>query len=242
MELKYILESILFNAQQPLNNKALRELLASAAEEFEEARPFKKVPVAQVDAALAELENEHAGASRSYRLACVAESWQFVSQPEYSPWIKTLVGQKNRPARLSQPALETLAIIAYRQPVTRAEVEEVRGVAVDGVMQTLLERGLVEQVGRAEAPGRPVTFGTTALFLEYFGLKNLDDLPAGDELRRLVIKKPETLETTEPNNGDGTQEASPEGQQAGEPASSLTSSAGAGTAEESTGAEVKNPS
>jgi segregation and condensation protein B len=241
MELKYILESILFNAQQPLNNKALRELLASAAEEFEEARPFKKVPVAQVDAALAELENEHAGASRSYRLACVAESWQFVSQPEYSPWIKTLVGQKNRPARLSQPALETLAIIAYRQPVTRAEVEEVRGVAVDGVMQTLLERGLVEQVGRAEAPGRPVTFGTTALFLEYFGLKNLDDLPAGDELRRLVIKKPETLETTEPNNGDGTQEASPEGQ-AGEPASSLASSAGAGTAEESTGAEVKNPS
>ena len=242
MELKYILESILFNAQQPLNNKALRELLTSAAQEFEEARPFKKVPVAQVDAALAELEQEHAGANRSYRLACVAESWQFVSQPEYSPWIKTLVGQKNRPARLSQPALETLAIIAYRQPVTRAEVEEVRGVAVDGVMQTLLERGLVEQVGRAEAPGRPVTFGTTALFLEYFGLKNLDDLPAGDELRRLVIKKPETLETTEPNSGDGTQEANPEGQQAGEPAPSLTSSAGAGTAEESTGAEVKNPS
>ena len=114
MELKYILESILFNAQQPLNNKALRELLTSAAQEFEEARPFKKVPVAQVDAALAELEQEHAGANRSYRLACVAESWQFVSQPEYSPWIKTLVGQKNRPARLSQPALETLAIIAYR--------------------------------------------------------------------------------------------------------------------------------
>ena len=242
MELKYILESILFNAQQPLNNKALRELLTSAAQEFEEARPFKKVPVAQVDAALAELEQEHAGANRSYRLACVAESWQFVSQPEYSPWIQTLVGQKIRPARLSQPALETLAIIAYRQPVTRAEVEEVRGVAVDGVMQTLLERGLVEQVGRAEAPGRPVTFGTTALFLEYFGLKNLDDLPAGDELRRLVIKKPETLETTEPNSGDGTQEANPEGQQAGEPAPSLTSSAGAGTAEESTGAEVKNPS
>ena len=242
MELKYILESILFNAQQPLNNKALRELLTSAAQEFEEARPFKKVPVAQVDAALAELEQEHAGANRSYRLACVAESWQFVSQPEYSPWIKTLVGQKNRPARLSQPALETLAIIAYRQPVTRAEVEEVRGVAVDGVMQTLLERGLVEQVGRSEAPGRPVTFGTTALFLEYFGLKNLDDLPAGDELRRLVIKKPETLETTEPNSGDGTQEANPEGHQAGEPAPSLTSSAGAGAAEESTGAEVKNPS
>jgi segregation and condensation protein B len=235
MELKYILESILFNAQQPLNTKALRELLVATAEEFEEARAFKKVPVAQVDAALLELEKEHAHANRSYRLACVAESWQFVCHPEYSPWIKTLVGQKNRPSRLSQPALETLAIIAYRQPVTRAEVEEVRGVAVDGVMQTLLERGLVEQVGRAEAAGRPVTYGTTALFLEYFGLKNLDDLPAGDELRRLVVKKPETLETTEPNGGDGTQttEAASNGSIEGAPA---------GPQQEQAGAEVKNPS
>jgi segregation and condensation protein B len=239
MELKYILESILFNAQQPLNAKALRELLVETAQEYEEARAFKKVPMAQIEGALAELEKELAAANRSFRLACVAESWQFVSQPEYSAWIKTLVGQKNRPARLSQPALETLAIIAYRQPVTRAEVEEVRGVAVDGVMQTLLERGLVEQVGRAEAAGRPVTFGTTSLFLEYFGLKNLDDLPAGDELRRLVVKKPETLETTEPNGGDGTQTAGPAGSQ-GEEAAAAGTNPGAG--QETGGVEVKNPS
>jgi segregation and condensation protein B len=202
MELKFILESILFNAQQPLNNKALRELLATAAGEFEEARDFKKVPAEEVDAALAQLEKEHAEAGRSYRLVCVAEAWQVVSLSEYAPWIKALVGQKNRPTRLSQPALETLAIIAYRQPATRAEVEEVRGVAVDGVMQTLLERGLVEAVGRAEVVGRPVTYGTTALFLEYFGLRNLDGLPAGDELRRIVLKKPEALLTTEPNDTD----------------------------------------
>src|SRR6185436_18148526 len=101
--------------------------------------------------------------------------------------------------RLSQPALETLAIIAYRQPLTRAEIEQIRGVSVDGVMQTLVERSLIEQVGRADVPGRPMTYGTTALFLEYFGLRSLEDLPAADELRRVPIKKPESLVTTQPD-------------------------------------------
>jgi segregation and condensation protein B len=237
MELKFILESILFNSQQPLNNKALRELLATAAGEFEEARDFKKVPAEEVDAALAQLEKEHAEAGRSYRLICVAEAWQVVSSPEYAPWIKAMVGQKNRPSRLSQPALETLAIIAYRQPVTRAEIEEVRGVAVDGVMQTLLERGLVEQVGRAEVVGRPVTYGTTALFLEYFGLRNLDGLPAGDELRRIVVKKPEALLTTEPN---GTDSPGTETQTA--PASEEPTQPVSEGSEAQTAAEDKNPS
>ena len=109
----------------------------------------------ELTAALEELAREHEEAQRSYRLACVAGSWQFVTQPEYAPWLKALVGHKARPPRLSQPALETLAIIAYRQPITRAEIEQVRGVSVDGVMQTLLERGLVEQVGRAEVVGPP---------------------------------------------------------------------------------------
>jgi segregation and condensation protein B len=135
---------------------------------------------------------------RSYRLTCVAGAWQFVTQPEYAPWLKALVGHKARPPRLSQPALETLAIIAYRQPVTRAEVEQVRGVAVDGVMQTLLERGLIQQAGRAEVIGRPMTYSTTAVFLEYFGLRSLEDLPAADELRRIVLQKPESLVTAEP--------------------------------------------
>ena len=197
MELKFILEAILFSAQQPLNPKEIRELLAAAAEHADEAKAFKKVPLDAIQDALENLEKEHAQAQRSYRLACVAGSWQFFSQPEFAPWIKALVGHKNRPARLSQPALETLAIIAYRQPITRAEIEQVRGVAVDGVMQTLLERGLVEQIGRAEVVGRPMNYGTTPIFLEYFGLKSLDDLPAGDELRRIVVKKPEALLTAD---------------------------------------------
>jgi len=200
MELKFILESILFSAQQPLTPKELKDLLAAAAEQDESgtARPFKKTPIDNVSAALEELAREHEAAGRTYRLVCVAGAWQFASQPDFAPWIKALVGHRNRPTRLSQPALETLAIIAYRQPITRAEIEQVRGVAVDGVMQTLVERELVVQVGRAEVVGRPITYGTTPSFLEYFGLKNLEDLPAADELRRIPVTKPDSLLTVDP--------------------------------------------
>ena len=201
MELKLILESLLFSAQKPLSLKELRDVFAAAvehAEGDETARGLKKVKESELNVALEELAKDHEQAQRSYRLACVAGAWQFVTQPEYAPWLKALVGHRLRPPRLSQPALETLAIIAYRQPITRAEIEQVRGVSVDGVMQTLVERGLVEQVGRAEVVGRPMTYGTTALFLEYFGLRQLDDLPAADELRRVVVQKPESLVTADP--------------------------------------------
>lgn len=200
MELKFILESLLFSAQKSLSVKELREVLAAAAE-LEDAdatvKSLKKTKEDDLTAALEQLAREHETAARSYRLACVAGAWQFVTQPEFSQWLRALVGVKARLPRLSQPALETLAIIAYRQPITRAEVEQIRGVSVDGVMQTIMERGLVEQVGRAEVIGRPQTYGTTPLFLEYFGLRGLEDLPAADELRRIEIKKPESLTTTE---------------------------------------------
>jgi segregation and condensation protein B len=201
MELKFILESLLFSAQKPLSSKELRDILAAAGSAEEcppEARELKKTADDDVLAALEQLRQEHDAAQRSYRLACVAGAWQFVSLPECAPWLSALVGNKARPPRLSQPALETLAIIAYRQPVTRAEVEQVRGVAVDGVMQTLLERGLVEQVGRAEVVGRPMTYGTTQFFLQYFGLPGLTGLPNADELRKIPVAKPEALLTTDP--------------------------------------------
>jgi segregation and condensation protein B len=201
MELKLILESVLFSAQKPLSLRELRDVFASAPEHAEgddTARSLKKVKEAELEAALQTLSREHEEANRSYRLACVAGSWQFVTQPEFAPWLKALVGHKIRPPRLSQPALETLAIIAYRQPITRAEIEQVRGVTVDGVMQTLLERGLVEQVGRAEVVGRPMTYATSGMFLEYFGLARLDDLPAADELRRIPVQKPDSLMSADP--------------------------------------------
>ncbi len=199
MELKFILEAILFSAQKPLSPKELRDLLASAAEQPDEpdTRPFKKVKEEALVTALEELMHDHEAAQRSYRLMCVAGAWQFVSQPEYAPWLRALVGARNRPSRLSQPALETLAIIAYRQPLTRAEMEQIRGVSVDGVIQTLVERGLVEQVGHADVPGRPGTYGTTADFLQYFGLRALEDLPAADELRKIQVKKPDHLLTAD---------------------------------------------
>lgn len=222
MELKFILEAILFSAQKPLGPREIRELLSATAEDSEDpvAKTYKKVKEEDVVAALEQLEKDHAEANRSYRLVCVAGVWQFVSQPQYSPWLKTLVGQKNRPPRLSQPALETLAIIAYRQPLTRAEIEQIRGVSVDGVMQTIVERGLVEQAGRAEVVGRPMTYATTPLFLEYFGLRSLEELPAADELRRIVVKKPEALLTVEPGLATAPPEQlSSEPQPATEPAS-----------------------
>lgn len=201
MELKFILESLLFSAQKPLSVKELRDVFAAAAEAEDAdaaAKSLAKVKDSELTAALEQLAREHETAARSYRLACVAGAWQFVSQPEYAPWLKALVGQKIRPPRLSQPALETLAIIAYRQPITRAEVEQIRGVNVDAVMQTIMERGLVEAVGRADVVGRPPTYGTTALFLEYFGLRSLEDLPAADELRKIVVQKPPAPVTVEP--------------------------------------------
>jgi segregation and condensation protein B len=201
MELKFILESLLFSAQKPLSVKELRDVLASAAEHEDAdatAKSLAKSRDGDLTAALEQLALEHETAARSYRLACVAGSWQFVTQPEFSQWLRALVGVKLRPSRLSQPALETLAIIAYRQPITRAEVEQIRGVNVDGTMQTIMERGLVESVGRAEVVGRPNTYGTTALFLEYFGLRGLEDLPAADELRRIPVEKPPAPVTADP--------------------------------------------
>jgi segregation and condensation protein B len=117
-----------------------------------------------------------------------AAGWQLVTRADFSPWLRQLFPE-NRQARLSAPAMETLAIIAYRQPITRADLEAVRGVAVDGVMQTLLDRGLIRIGGRAEIPGRPLLYETTQNFMEHFGLKNLDDLPNADELRRIPLPK-----------------------------------------------------
>jgi segregation and condensation protein B len=201
MELKFILESLLFSAQKPLSLKELRDVFANAAEldgADATVKSLKKIKESDLMVALEQLAKEHEEAKRSYRLVCVAGAWQFVTLGEFSPWLRALVGVKARPPRLSQPALETLAIIAYRQPITRAEVEQIRGVNVDGTMQTIMERGLVEQVGRAEVVGRPPTYGTTPLFLEYFGLSGLDGLPAADELRRIVIEKPPAPLTADP--------------------------------------------
>jgi segregation and condensation protein B len=197
MELKDILEAILFSSQKPLSTKELQDILKHAGEAGEGgAKEFASAKAAALTVALETLADEVDALGRSYRLVCVAGAWQFVTQSDYAPWVRALVGVKNRPTRLSKPALETLAIIAYRQPVTRAQMEEIRGVSVDGVIGTLSERELVEVVGRADAPGRPRTYGTTQLFLEYFGLRGLEELPDAEELRQVPITRPAAPVTT----------------------------------------------
>jgi len=191
VELKQILEAIVFSAQKPMSIGELRTLLRETPEKLPDepqTGEYAKATARAVEKALEELAVEHDAADRSYRLACVGGNWQFVTKPDFAPWLQVLVGAKPRPPKLSHPALETLAIIAYRQPITRAEIEQIRGVAVDGVVQTLVERELIEVCGEADAPGRPRLYGTTQFFLEHFGLKGLDELPAADELRRIHVE------------------------------------------------------
>jgi segregation and condensation protein B len=200
MELKFILESLLIASPKPLSVAELRDTLTKAADEEgapEHVKACRKLPPEKLEETLTGLAAEHEAAGRSYTLACVAGSWQFVTKPEFGPWLRAFVGVKSRPPKLSQPALETLAVIAYRQPATRSEVEQVRGVAVDAVVLTLKERGLICEAGRAEVIGRPMQYATTPAFLEYFGLKSLADLPAADELRRIPVQRPEQLVTAE---------------------------------------------
>ena len=185
MSLIQVIEALLFAAQKPLTTRELQTAIKSAgAEDPGTAGPneFAKVTEAQVAAALEELKIDYVQQTRAFQLTERAEGWQLVSDPAYAPWVRQLFPAV-KPARLTPPSLETLAIIAYRQPITRADIEAVRGVAVDGVLQNLMERGLVKIGGRAEVPGRPLLYETTQFFLEHFGLRDLDELPNAEELR-----------------------------------------------------------
>ncbi len=165
----------------------MKDAIKSAGDE-DELLPneFAKATEAQIAAALEQLKIEYIEQQHAFQLTEKAEGWQLASEPAYAQWVRQLFPAP-KPQRLTPPSLETLAIIAYRQPITRADVEVVRGVAVDGVLQNLMERGLVRIAGRAEVPGRPLLYETTQFFLEHFGLKNLDELPNAEELRKRYL-------------------------------------------------------
>ena len=184
LELKRIIEALLFSAECPLSSKDIRTVFAEATDEETPGmtEPFRNVREAQIAAALEELKVEYGTQQHSFQLVEIAGGWRLVSRPEYAPWLKKLLDEA-RPHRLSPPALETLSIIALRQPIARADIAAIRGVEVDGVIKTLLERDLITIVGKSEAPGRPMLYGTTQKFLEHFGLRNLDDMPKAAELR-----------------------------------------------------------
>jgi segregation and condensation protein B len=183
MNLTQVIEALLFAAQKPLTAKELAAAIKGAGGDDELVlNEFAKATEAQVAAALEQLKIEYVQQSRAFQLAEKSDGWQLVSDPAFAPWVRQLFPAA-KPARLTPPSLETLAIIAYRQPITRADIEAVRGVAVDGVLQNLMERGLVKIAGRAEVPGRPLIYETTEFFLEHFGLRDLDELPNAEELR-----------------------------------------------------------
>lgn len=196
-----ILDALLFSSQKPLSLKELLSYLKAATASAPESSLMASAPLTQIEEkdlleALEELRHHLRVTERSYELRETSLGWQLVTLSFFAPWVRQLFPEA-RPSRLSPPALETLAIIAYRQPITRADIEAVRGVAVDGVVQTLLERGLISISGRSELPGKPLLYATSQLFLDHFGLRNLEELPNASELRYLPLPKADSTPESE---------------------------------------------
>ena len=182
-EAKQVIEAILFTSGKPVTVADLKRALGSGWNE------------AKIEKLVRELQSEYETDGRSFRIHEIAGGFECATDSKYAPWfLKLELQRKQRQA--TQSALETLAILAYKQPITRAEIEDLRGVDVSGVLATLLEKGLIKIVGRKEVPGRPFLYGTTDKFLEQFGLKSLDDLPDLSEIRSLIensVKREELL-------------------------------------------------
>ncbi len=166
-ELKHVIESLVFVAEKPVTTAQLSKIAGAPAKE--------------ITAALGELVREYQG--RGLELVEVSGGYQFRSSPQTSDYVKQMIAQ--RPIRLTRAQLEVLAIIAYRQPLTRPEIEEIRGVDSGSALGVVLERSLVKILGRKEEPGRPLMYGTTGYFLEFFGLPALKDLPTLREFSEL---------------------------------------------------------
>lgn len=163
-----VIEALLFASEAPLTAAELARVEDSLDEE-------------KVEQLVAELKLEYEKEARAFGIYEIAGGYQVLTRPEYAPVLERFETVPVS-SRLSAPALETLAIVAYRQPVGRAEIEEIRGVGAGGVLKTLQERGLVEVVARGEGLGRPLLYGTTRQFLEHFGFRSLEDLPRPDDL------------------------------------------------------------
>jgi segregation and condensation protein B len=166
-----IIESLLFVADEPLSLDKLKSILET-------------VESKEIKSALEVLADRYESRGGGFSLFEVAGGWQLRSRPEYNPWIKRML--QPSPQRLTRPTLETLAIVAYNQPIIRADIEHIRGVDCGGVLRQLMERKLIRVLGRKEMPGRPLIYATTKLFLEIFGLKDLRDLPSPKEIEEMA--------------------------------------------------------
>ncbi len=180
-KLKGIIEAVLFTSGKTVR----KEEILSAFE--------GRITSEEFDRALEELRRGYDTTDSSFCLEEVAHGYRLITRPEFGPWLKTFYRDTHK-RRLSAASLETLAIIAYKQPVTRLEIENIRGVNCEGVLHSLLEVGLLRIMGHKQVPGRPMLYGTTNRFLELFGLKNLTDLPPLDELEAMLKEKEKKIE------------------------------------------------
>jgi segregation and condensation protein B len=175
--LNNIIESLLFVSEEPLTVDKFKQILET-------------VDAKEIRASLQSLVEAYEARGGGFKLAEVAGGWQLRSRPEYNKWLKRML--QPSPQRLSKAALETLAIIAYNQPIIRVDIEHIRGVDAGGVLRQLLERKLIRVLGRKEIPGRPIIYATTKLFLELFELKDLKDLPSPKEIEEMsAVAEPE---------------------------------------------------
>jgi segregation and condensation protein B len=185
-ELKQIAGALLFAAKEPLTVKRMRKAMIETGNGF--GGPYEQYAKAtdkQIEGAIEQLQEDLEKAKVGLEVALVAGAYRIQNDPACGPFVRSLL-EKNQTMRLSKPALETLAIVAYRQPCLRSEIEEVRGVSVDAVLRKLIDMQLVRVVKRSELPGRPWLFGTTQRFLEHFGINDINDLPGSQELKRKV--------------------------------------------------------
>ena len=203
-DLKNIIESLLFVTDEPITIERFKQIIPGT-----ETKALREA----LDGLAIDYETRQGG----FYLSPVAGGYQIRTRPEYKEWIKRLLQPK--PQRLSKAALETLAIIAYKQPVIRADVEQLRGVDCGGVLRVLLERKFIRVLGRKEIPGRPLIYATTKRFLEVFGLKNLKDLPTPKEIEEFgnslsddmaESASEDQVEAESPEEGIGTPAEEPE--------------------------------
>jgi len=177
----HIIEALIFGSDEPLTAGQIVSIISSA----EDSGLRMRITEDEVLQHIRQLNAEYVRAGRAFRIIQVAGGYQFATMPEYADWLGKMMKEKAK-RKLSPSALETLAIIAYKQPVTKPEIEAIRGVSADYVISTLLERGLITIVGRAATPGRPLLYGTTQDFLKHFGINDLADLPKPREIDEIM--------------------------------------------------------
>lgn len=195
--LKSAVEALIFASERPVTLEQLKKVLGNP-----ESGEVRKV----VDG----LKEEYEAQNRGFRIAEIAGGFQMITSPAFAPFLKKLYKDRSVD-KLSKPALESLAIIAYKQPLTKSEIESLRNVNVDGVMKSLLEKNLIRISGRKKIPGRPFVFGTTRQFLEHFGLKSLDDLPKFEDFN-VLAKEAEAKNEIEPISEENSEVGNEPGQ------------------------------